>query len=77
VYSVYCDTFQSSGFPRIFYRQIDFRNFELQNQRSFGAAQDAERSPGCSASSGPTSSFDGADAGQTRARASVRASVVQ
>jgi hypothetical protein len=43
----------------------------------FGAAQDAERSPGCSASSGPTSSVDGADAGQTRARASVQASAVQ
>jgi hypothetical protein len=43
----------------------------------FGAAQDVERSPGCSASSGPTSSVDGAYAGQTRARASVRASAVQ
>jgi hypothetical protein len=31
----------------------------------FGAAQDAEGRPGCSASSGPTSSVDGAEAGQT------------
>jgi hypothetical protein len=39
----------------------------------FGAAQDTERRPGCSASSGPTSSVDGAMAGQTRARVSVQA----
>jgi hypothetical protein len=44
----------------------------ISTGNSFGAGQDAERRPGCSAS-GPTSSVDGAVAGQMRARASVQA----